>query len=99
LLSRHDPGNAEINDLQLTALGNDDVARLQVTVDDPVAVGKLQRRGDGLDDGLGLLRGHAAEVRRHQLAFQGLAAQILHGHEDRAAVPIAVDHPHNVRMR
>ena len=42
---------------------------------------------------------HAPEVRRQQPALERLAGEILHGHEDGAAVTVAVDDPHDVGMR
>jgi len=50
----HDPRNAEVNDLHLAFEVMMIVAGFQVTVNDVVAMGKLQRGRDGCDDPLRL---------------------------------------------
>jgi hypothetical protein len=42
----HELGQAEVHDLDLAALGHEDVGRLDVAMDDPEAVCRVERVGD-----------------------------------------------------
>ena len=96
LLGVDGPGDAEVGDLHDPVLGDEDVARLHVAVDDPVAVGVGQ--GDGhVGADLGRPVGvHGAG--RAQDGGQGPAVDELHDDEVGAVVLAPVEDGDDVRV-
>ncbi len=91
-LAFHQLGQAEVRDLGRALLGQDDVGRLDVAVDDPALVGVVEGPGQLLDEPRGLARrlGIAREllleaaargVFQHQVALPLELADLVDLHE------------------
>src|SRR6185369_8900691 len=88
---------AEVQHLGVHAAGHEDVGRLDVAVDDALAVRVGQRVGDAAHD-LGRLDRAGAHALQQQVA-QVLALQALHGDVDAAVGRAGVEHGDDVRVR
>ncbi len=90
------PRDAEVQDLGLARGQEHDVGGLDVAVDDPLSMRVVQRLRHALHDAEGLPPRHGAG-RGHDRG-EGLAVQVLEGHEQRAGFRIATDvvHDHDV---
>ena len=84
------------DDIEVLDFSNEDA---RAAVDDVVAVGELQSRGDALDNPLRFRGRQTAEVRRQQAPLERLAGEILHGHEYGLPVAIAVNDSNDVGVR
>jgi hypothetical protein len=90
------PGDAEVEHLDLAAGGQEDVAGLDVAVDDPGAVGRLERVGNGGHDPDRLRRGHRPGA--VETGGQALALEQLHDQVGAPVLLTQVEHPGNVRV-
>jgi hypothetical protein len=87
-------GDPEVEHLHLALGGQEDVARLDVAVDDPRAVGRLERVGDRRHDPGRLARRHRAGA--VDPSGQALALQQLHDQVRPPVVLAKVKHPGDV---
>ena len=76
---RHDFGEAEVGNFDGAGLGEQDVFRLDVAVDDAAVVGVLQGITDLRDDGEG---GVGIEARGGEELAEGEAVKVFHGEEE-----------------
>ena len=85
------PGDAEVEDLDLSGRGQEHVARLDVAVDDPGRVRRLKGVGDRGHDPGRLARGHRAGA--VDPGRQALTLEQLHDQVGAAVVLTQVEHP------
>ena len=79
LLRPAHPGDAEIHDLQHALIGDHQVRRLDVAMDDASAMGVAETRHRLRDDGQALAQAEPAHLR--QEIVEGVATHQLHDHE------------------
>ena len=94
-LAAHQLGQAEVEDLDAAVLGDEDVVRLEIAVDDALVVG----RGEALGDLRGVVDRLAHRQRRASDALaQRLALEQLGDHERRAVVSAEIVDREDVRV-